>query len=265
MLEVPGSVPGGGRETGEKEGTLKWVQASNGEIPDDAVEGGWCHSTKEKIYVARAKSYNCTLTPGALKKSAQGCTYSKDSYQQHSNVYEVLVNPGNRAALQWVTSKAPVPPSAVEGGFSAPGMTLYVGRQSTNKKDIVPGHIDPANGLLHLIGSKYKAQTFKTFEVLVISGDVEIVEEINRCTLDNISYDVRQSDLTEECVTMATMAFENKSSLEQTLSSTAIMQYSDLYNWNIGKKTTYNVSTSHSLKANRPDDLESGLILVIKS
>ena len=251
-LEVEGMMEGGG-ETGEKEGTLKWVEASNGEVPEDAVEGGWCQSSKEKIYIARAKGYGAAggLFPGGLKKSSQYLTYCAygGNYQQQAAVYEVLVNPGNRAALQWVTSRGTVPPNAVEGGFSAPGKTLYIGRQSTTKKDIVPGYIDPADSMVHLIGTRYKPHTFKTFEVLVISGDVEIVEEINRCTLSDISYDIHQGDVTEDRVSMTTVTLENRSSLEQTLTATAFLEYSKSYNWNIGKKTSYTVSISMSISS----------------
>ena len=230
---------------GEGGGTLKWVKASNGEIPDDAVEGGWCQSSKEIIYVARASYYGGGLIPGYVKKSDRYCTYCNygSNYQQNVQAYEVLVNPGNRAALQWVTSRGAVPTNAVEGGFSSPGKTLYIGRQSATKKDIVPGYIDPADNMVHLIGSRYKGHTFKTFEVLVISGDVEIVEEVNQCTLSSISYDVRQSDITEECVSLATMGLKNKSLVEQTLTGTAILRYCTLFDWNIGKKTNYLVST----------------------
>ena len=83
--------------------------------------------------------------------------------------------------------------------------------------------------MVHLVGNKYKGYAFKTFEVLVISGDVEIVEEVNQCTLTDLSYDMRQSDISEECVTLATMTFKNNSSLEQTFTGTAIMCCSTLY------------------------------------
>ena len=250
-LEIAGRPPGVEGERGA--GTLKWVKASNGEIPDDAVEGGWCQSTKELLYVARASSHNGGLIPGYVKKSFQYCTFCGygTNYQQNAQAYEVLVNPGSKAALQWVTSRGAVPSNAVEGGFSSPGKTLYIGRQSI-KKDVFPGFIDPADNKVHLVGDRYKAHALKTFEVLVISGDVEIVEEVNQCTLTDLSYDVRQSDISEECVTLATMILKNKSSLEQTLTGTAIMRCSTLYDWNISRKTNYLVSTIKLLLLHPP-------------
>ena len=80
--------------------------------PDDAVEGGWCQSTKELPYVARASSYNGGLIPGYVAKSYQCCMLCENANMLRCDTqayFEVLVNPGSKAAHQWVTSRGAIP------------------------------------------------------------------------------------------------------------------------------------------------------------
>ena len=135
------------------EASLQWCEAVDGQVPKDAVNGGWDAHTGEPLFVGRAyHSFGRHLVIGKIQPSHR-CIYVPFAGGEHKyNKYEVLVNPGNRVQLEWVNSqKGKVPTEAVQGGFDTTrGREVYcIGRCSHNGSTL-PGKIHPSHKCLYV-------------------------------------------------------------------------------------------------------------------
>ena len=223
----------------DKQAVLKWVTVTNGVIPDDAVEGGWIESSKQPLYIARVKTQS-GLIPGYVSKANSNfCLYFNGSYMNQSATYEVLVNPGNSAILNWIKCNGrSIPTNAFEAGYVSAGKSVYVARHVLSKKDIMIGYVDPSKGILNLQDlTRYKMHTYHEFHVLVVHGDVEIIEEIDSCQLDDIDYALDEGVVSKVFVTMDEILFQNNSSVEQKLKSQSSHEVEKTYCWDVGSKT----------------------------
>lgn len=226
---------------GEREtsgvGTIKWVKASGGDVPKHAVEGGTIAG--ETVYIGRiATPYN-GLIPGRIVKS-QNCCFcmlpdSRYEYDSHS--YEVLVCPYAESALGWEdTTGEDMPPNALEGGFVKPGEPFYIGRtRAGKKKDLIPGTVDPRAGVLSLCPNKSRrVTTYNSFEVLVLKGEVEIVEEVSKQVFSDVKYDTSNEAVkhtTVPSVVLANVAVKNESSLAQKMETHASLFITETFSW----------------------------------
>lgn len=225
---------------------LRWEEVNHGgNIPANAVEGGWRQDTKEPLYIARG-SFGNALIPGFVQKSDGGrfsCSninLGLGSFNSFTTNYEVLVNP-NKAILNWVSARSGnIPSNAFEGGYLSPGRPAYIGRHGVGKKDIVPGCIDSSTGIL-TFQYKYKQNSFKEFQVLVAQGDVEIIEQISQCSLNDITYNMEQADVMQTPAELGETVFKNHSSLEQQFSSSIDFEDEKTYFFDTGSKTDYMV------------------------
>lgn len=221
---------------------LRWEEVSHGgNIPANAVEGGWRQDTKEPLYIARG-SFGNALIPGFVQKSDGrfSCSHFHLGLGSFTTNYEVLVNPNN-AILNWVSTRSGnIPSNAFEGGYLSPGHPAYIGRHGVGKKDIVPGYIDSSTGTL-TFQYKYKQHSFKEFQVLVAQGDVEIIEQISQCSLNDITYDIEQANVMKIPAELGETVFENHSSLEQQFSSSIDFEDEKSYCFDTGSKTDYMV------------------------
>lgn len=70
-------------------GTYKWEEAQNGEVPENAIDGG-CTSLGETLYFGRVP-YNGTYIPGKIHPS-HGVFYAPHGGREiNFSTYEVLV------------------------------------------------------------------------------------------------------------------------------------------------------------------------------
>ncbi|CAG0886306.1 unnamed protein product [Darwinula stevensoni] len=100
--------------------------ASHGHFPDGAVEGGMT-ADGEKLYVARTE-HKGDLLPGKLHPSNSVCYVTYAGAEHHKDTYHVLVNPA-KSNLDWVAaSGGSVPAGALQGGRTAEGEALFIGR-----------------------------------------------------------------------------------------------------------------------------------------
>ena len=70
---------------------LEWVNAKNGEVPKEAVQGGYdTTSGKEVYYIGRSSHYGNTL-PGKIHPSHRCCYVSWNTRELTKNEYNILV------------------------------------------------------------------------------------------------------------------------------------------------------------------------------
>lgn len=242
--EVMETLP---QEEGEvsKMGSIKWIQADYKAFPEYAVEGGILAG--ETVYIGRVPGYrnfkiSDNLIPCIVVKSSNTCLYiePETSYERksHSN-YEVLVCPNATEVLEWVDATGDsIPPNAVEGGFEKPGEPYYIGRikcRQGRKKDWVHGKVDPRVGELMVGTGEDRSRvvvTFKEFQILVLKGEGEIIEEISKQTLDNVSYNTSaMKHTTVTGVALANVCLQNVSSLPEKIKSNTSYIVTETFSW----------------------------------
>lgn len=120
------------------EGALNWVGASNGEIPPDAVVGGY--ESGRRLYICRAE-YNGGVHPG--KVVGNNCNFGWGEEEILSPFYEVLTAPRN-VRIAWIeASNGRVPTGAIAGGIEA-DRDIFICRASHNN-GVHPGKIVGSN------------------------------------------------------------------------------------------------------------------------
>lgn len=135
------------------------MAAANGEVPPNAVQGGF--DSSEQLYIARAR-HEGDLIPGKLHPS-HGVTYIAWGGGEHGhNEYEVLCAGGG----QWVPVEAGnIPPNAVPAGETSEGEPLFIGR-ATHDGTVTVGKVQPSHGCCYIpYGGEELA--YKEFEIYV--------------------------------------------------------------------------------------------------
>jgi hypothetical protein len=119
---------------------LNWQSVTNNEMPTNALVGGY-EIDKSPLYICR-HTYNGDLLPGKASHRL-GChvNYKRREYELKSD-YQVLVG----SNVDWVPRHGadPVPKNAFQGGNTASGIPLYIGRclvRGSNYETLIPGKI----------------------------------------------------------------------------------------------------------------------------
>lgn len=129
---------------------IKWVDASNGAIPNEAIyggneEGGPGQATN--LYVCRAP-YNGGIFPGKIRQAFRSCHITFDGLEINATKYQVLVNlPTSWVDMRWVAARGgAVPEGAYVAGKDSPPNDegLYICRAPYNG-GIHPGKLKPSN------------------------------------------------------------------------------------------------------------------------
>lgn len=227
-----------------KKGSLKWIQADYEAFPEHAVEGGTLAG--ETVYIGRVaarnylKIYN-NLIPCIVVKNSNTCLYIEPDATYERNCcsnYEILVCPNATEVLEWVdTTGDSIPTNAVEGGFEKPGDPYYIGRINVRhgrKKDWVHGKVDPRAGVL-IVGTgedRRQVVTFKEFQILVLKGEGEIIEEISKQTLDNVKYNTSaMKHVIVAGVPLATVPLQNVTSLPEKIKTNTTYIVTETFSW----------------------------------
>ena len=212
--------------TGGISNILKWVSASNGSVPDEAVEGGWCSLTQEPYYLARVEHSNGELCPGVVLKSQALCLYSfNNNYSlniESKTNYEVLVNPNNDETLTWVpvqyrdVSGSILPDNVFKVGYNSGHYICFGRRKSSTTGDMVPGRVNPNRGLTCIENNKiFLIPDVFGYEVLCLVGKGP--RKLEKCIVYDIEYDQENSYIGWSQVKLDEAVLLNKSSVQQKL------------------------------------------------
>ena len=245
---------------GVKSDVLEWVAGSNGSIPEDAVEGGWCVSTQEHYFIARAKDASTGgVYPGYVLPSSKLFYYvSTNINQRRGNYmfgggnqlqvgtnpnYEVLVNPNKAETLSWVylqmnqgfglsfNTKNIVPINALEAGYDNNGSSLFIGRTCSHATgDIVPGMVQ-LNSLLYTENGAV-ASSHNFLEILCVTKKDEAAKAKD-VFLYNIKYKMENAALKWSQIPLEKASLVNKSSVEQKMSSSHQPGIPTTFKWTI--------------------------------
>lgn len=140
--------------------TEKWIPASNGKVPENAVIGGWTDDKKQAIVIARAK-YKGHLIPGRLTPPDGFALVSLKGLDIKATSYEVLCN----VEGTWVKGHGhDVPEDAVAGGETDKGEPLYVARADHLGKMIV-GKVQRSTGFCFVLfdGTEFGNGNYEVF------------------------------------------------------------------------------------------------------
>lgn len=140
-----------------------WVEASDGNVPCDAVIGGM--DSGESIYIGRVQ-HEADLLPGKIVPSHRVCYVPYASCEFPHRTYQVLVSL-DQTQFDWVPeSNGRLPPGAVQGGFSAKdNEALYIGRVF-HEDTLTIGKIHCSHNCLYIPYNKEEVR-YTYYEVLV--------------------------------------------------------------------------------------------------
>lgn len=137
---------------------LKWLKASNGEVPPGAV---WSGYDKEPHYVGRV-SYEGQIIPGKVGAIFKACYFSLNGKELGSSEYEVLCDD-----KIWVkTSGSNIPIGAIPSGHTEDGEVLYIGR-AHHDGTLTLGKVLQSEGCL-LIPYGRQELKYEEYEVLTM-------------------------------------------------------------------------------------------------
>jgi len=138
----PHAPPAGWNNPTSGRGAGVWVPARGGQVPPEAVEGGF---DGEQLYIARAH-HEGALIPGKLLPSHNVVYIPWGGAEHAKDEYEVLCS----ASGNWFpVSGANMPPNALPAGQSESGESLFIGRANHNGT-ITIGKVQPSHGCCYI-------------------------------------------------------------------------------------------------------------------
>lgn len=144
---------------------VKWVPGGRGWVPPgEAVAGGYDVSG-DAIYVGRALESG-DIIPGKIVVQYGSCYVAHGGKEHFHGEYQALVaGPGTE--LIWVqTDGSSIPSGAVQGGVTATGEPLYIGRHMHNRS-LVIGKVHPSHGVLYIPFGGYE-HAYSSYEILCV-------------------------------------------------------------------------------------------------
>ncbi|RWS28818.1 natterin-4-like protein [Leptotrombidium deliense] len=142
---------------------VEWQDASHGRVPVGNPVIGGQDVNGEPLYIGSTE-LGGDLVPGKVVPS-HGCCYIPYDGREHSSKnYHVLVNPGG-CELIWIhASNGTVPTGAIQGGKTASGEPLFVGRHR-HQGSVTVGKVHPSHGKLYLSFGGNE-ESYSEYEVL---------------------------------------------------------------------------------------------------
>jgi hypothetical protein len=165
---------------------LSWVPCSEGQVPRDAVQGGWDSRLGGPFYIGRC-GYKGNIELGKVTHDGKTCYIPVYGDEHESHNYEILVKDNKDMVLSWPRyTGGQVPPGAISGGVIVKSQTrLYIGRTiEPHDGDTVPGKIVPSRGKLYFPSGREHSR--EDYEVLVIA-DPDYYE------MSDVKYDLCQA------------------------------------------------------------------------
>lgn len=142
--------------------TAQWVSCSNGNVPGNAVQGGY--DVSDTIFVGRAEQGG-DMIPGKIVPTHGVCYVSHAGEEHGKSSYEVLCNP-HGLEIEWVhTNGDNIPNGSLQGGGTQSGEPLYIGRVQHEGTQTI-GKVQPSHGCLYIPygGSEHN---YCDYEILV--------------------------------------------------------------------------------------------------
>eukprot|EP01100_Stratorugosa_tubuloviscum_P006406 TRINITY_DN276_c0_g6_i1.p1 TRINITY_DN276_c0_g6~~TRINITY_DN276_c0_g6_i1.p1 ORF type:complete len:229 (+),score=84.14 TRINITY_DN276_c0_g6_i1:146-832(+) len=138
---------------------MKWIKATNGEVPSDALMAGF-EELGSGLYVGRVNC-NSKVKIGRVNKRIGGCSFSIDESENIQSNYEVLTFSNKELCwLNWQIHS--IDQSIPNNAFEVDSNKIYIGRIKFDG-GVHIGTID-SNGLS--IGYLGFEKKFKTYEIL---------------------------------------------------------------------------------------------------
>ncbi|XP_055635916.1 uncharacterized protein LOC129775324 [Toxorhynchites rutilus septentrionalis] len=138
---------------------LRWMWASNGEVPRSAVKVG-------KFYVGRAH-HQGSVTPGKIDQKKKACLIPWGGDEHKKKIYEVLCTAGEFFTVNATNTEALL--RASSAGISENGEPLFIGVVE-HEGALVCGKVQRSHGVCY-IGSSDKELTFHEYQVFVANPD----------------------------------------------------------------------------------------------
>ncbi|CAH0395524.1 unnamed protein product [Bemisia tabaci] len=140
-------------------GSGRWVPASNGAIPPNAVKGGF---DKIELYVGRAH-HDGALIPGKIVPSHGMCYIAWRGVEHGKPDYDVLCD----CTVSWIpASGGIIPEGALPAGTADTGETLFVGRTNHQGTTIV-GMVQPSHKVCYIPYNGHELP-YGDYEVMVV-------------------------------------------------------------------------------------------------
>ncbi|XP_075216249.1 natterin-4-like isoform X2 [Lycorma delicatula] len=142
-----------------KNTNLLWVWSSDGEVPPNAVSGGF---DNELLFIGRFV-HKTALTPGKIVRSAGVCCVPWGGEEHKKSEYEVLCG----CNVVWVPcSKGLVPSEALPAGRTENGEVLYIGRVKHHGATAV-GKVQRSHHVCYIANDGLEI-AYDKYEVLVV-------------------------------------------------------------------------------------------------
>lgn len=121
---------------------MKWIPASNGELPPDAVMAS--RSGKQKLYIGRAEVMG-SVAPGAVIPERKACFVPWGGKSHERKQYEVLCTSGRFVPVESYNILL----SGTPAGVSEQGEPLYIGR-AKHRGTMISGKIQRSYDTFYL-------------------------------------------------------------------------------------------------------------------
>lgn len=121
---------------------LRWVWASNGQVPPNAVRT--TGPSGSRTYIGRAH-FQGSVTPGTIVPERKACCIAWGGNEHMIRIYEVLCT--NGSFVQITTTDADALLQATTGGISEGGEPIFIGR-AKHKGNWIAGKIQRSHGPL---------------------------------------------------------------------------------------------------------------------
>ncbi|RWS02129.1 uncharacterized protein B4U79_02268 [Dinothrombium tinctorium] len=127
---------------------VEWRDASSGAVPVANPVIGGHDVNSEPLYIGSTE-IDGDLVPGKVVQSHRCCYVAYAGREHSSRIYHVLVNPSNCELVWQHSSHGKVPTGAIQGGRTADGEPLYIGRHY-HDGSLTVGKIHPSHGRLYI-------------------------------------------------------------------------------------------------------------------
>ncbi|KAG5875133.1 hypothetical protein JTB14_015459 [Gonioctena quinquepunctata] len=144
----------------------QWVETRVGSrLPNNAVRGGM-DADGSQIYVGKGY-HNGDWIPAKVIPIRSVAYLAYNGKEHPKEIVQVLCGPAHR--FQWVSaSNGRVPPCSIEGGKTASGEELYIGRANHMGSQTV-GKVHPSHGTCY-ISFGGKEISCRNYEILVMKA-----------------------------------------------------------------------------------------------
>ncbi|KAJ9067233.1 hypothetical protein DSO57_1001348 [Entomophthora muscae] len=155
---------------GQEHYAFRWVYASGGDIPENAIVGG-CEDDGTPLFVAR-HSYGGSLVIGKAAPHLNGMNFGFGGDEHHTHEYEVLI--GDIRMVRWVPYSGCLTHceyTPLKAGHEPNGQELFIAKARRGPGEVV-GKVstDMSNGMVYTYAGEERSIEYnETYYVLCIN------------------------------------------------------------------------------------------------